>query len=108
MCIEVRSGEQLRDDLGSLKAYVVRDFAEDRIERSHPQFAVVRNGDMVFTTLLCREAHVTTCLAGDLVSIPLQPPGQIAPREISWYPHAAITSSRTKCRRIILGTSSSS
>jgi hypothetical protein len=63
---------------------------------------------MVFARLLGCEAHMTTGLPRDLVTVSLQPRGKFTTREVSWYPHAAITSSRTKWRRISLGTSSSS
>jgi len=96
VCFELTSDEQLRDDLRSLNAYVVCDFAEDRIERPHPKIAVVWDRDMVFSTLLRRQADMAACLTRDFVAKASQPPGQITPRQVSWYSHAAITSSRTK------------
>ncbi len=87
---------------------VISHFAEDGAKRPHAHVAVVRNGHMVFATLLRREPYVAASLARDLIAIPLQPPGQITTRKISWYPHAAITSSRTKWSRMSFGTSPSS
>jgi hypothetical protein len=55
-----------------------------------------------------REPHVAAGLAGYLVSVATKKVGELCAREISREPQTGMTTSRTRCRRMIWGLVSSS
>ncbi len=69
---------------------------------------MVGNGDVVLSWLLGCETNMTARLAGDFVATFAEGLGELATIKIPWELHEAMTSSRTKWRRINLGRSRSS
>lgn len=100
--------EQYRHQFGSVRSVMIRDFAEDRVERAGLDWRVIRNRDRVRRGKLACEANVGTGLARHLIVETCQCLDQLPGIDIARQLHAASTSSRTKCKRITLGPVSSS
>jgi hypothetical protein len=97
--------EESLHKIGSLDAKMIGHMSENGVERSYSKTAVIGDRYVVEATFTRREAHVTTCLPGDLVAVVLQQASELPARNVSRQPHAAITSSLTKWSRISFGAS---
>ena len=76
---------------------------ENATESADSNWRVIRDGDMMFAILLGAEPDVGTILTDALIAEFLEGLDELRPVDIARGLHAARTSSRTKCNRIILG-----
>ena len=103
------STEELFGQLGSGRLEVGGYVGEDCAERTESKWLVARNCDVVLGALHARrEPHMAACLTGDLVAVATKKGGELCAREISRQPQAGMTTSRTRCRRMIRGPAPSS
>ena len=80
-----------------------RNISQDAFQRADLYRAVIGDDFMVFATFLRGDAEVRTGLARDNLAELSHRLGQFVAGKIARRFHRANTSSRTKCRRIILG-----
>lgn len=94
--------EERVDELRSRDLKIGRNVREDRAERADPKRIVAWDREVVLRALEAgREPHVTAGLAGRLVSVATKEGGELRAREISREPQTGITTSRTRCSRMI-------
>jgi hypothetical protein len=93
--VDVRSLQQLLEQLASRDAEMDRDIAEDSGERACLQGVMPRNGQMMFAVLLRRQTEVASRLTGDLLTEPRQEPGKLFAADIARQLHGTRTSSCT-------------
>ena len=77
-------------------------------ESAKLQWRVIRNGDVVFAALLGCKPEMASSLPAGLVTQYPEQFGELRSREIAGEFHTAMTSSRTKCNRMIFGWAPSS
>ena len=65
------------------------------VQRAHAKCRMIRNREMVLTTLYRGEPEMAAGLSRDGVAVNLDQAGQIAARDVARQSHAAKTSSRT-------------
>ena len=82
-----------------------RHIAKDSGERADAKRAVIGNRDVMRAALLCRQPQMASGLARDFITKSPQSMSEIGPAHIARQPHAEMTSSLTKWRRITLGRS---
>ncbi len=87
---------------------VGRHVAGDPGQGADAKRVVVRDRDVVLAVLGCGQADVAPRPPRDGVALNSRCPDQLASRQAAREPHAEITSSRTKWRRITFGLSPSS
>lgn len=95
--------EQAPQQLVARDLEVAGNIAENPRQCADLQRIVRRNRYMMLGRGLRGEPDMATRLAGDSVSDSRERLGKRGARKVAWDLQAAITSSRTKCRRISLG-----
>jgi len=78
---------------------------EDAVKRTDLDGIVVGHGEVMFATLLRRQADMRACLSQYRVTEFPQGADKFGPGAIARGLHTVRTSSRTKCRRMIPGRS---
>lgn len=81
------------------------DSEQDTGERSNLQGIVIWNGDVMFALLLRCNAYMRSFALRYFIAIDLKGFDKLSRRQVAWKLHAGMTSSRTKCKRIIVGLS---
>lgn len=104
----VNTLEEPLKELLAAQLKVLSNVAENRGKGADAKGTVSGNGDVMLATFQGGKAEMAASLAGDSVPEHTQRSGEFLPREIPGKPHAVITSSRTKWRRISLGACPSS
>ena len=79
------------------------DISKNCGQRANSQRIVPRNRNMMFSVLLSRETYVAARLSCHLIAKNFQRLSELIAFQIAWKFHTAITSSRTKWSRMILG-----
>ena len=87
--------EELFCECRALDLEVLSHHVEEGGERPDAERVVHRNRDVVLAEFLRRESHVAAGLPRNLVAKPLEPPGELAAREVTRQLHAAMISSCT-------------
>jgi hypothetical protein len=105
---EGRSLEEGAKEPVAVHREVLGDVAEDGVERSDLERIVSWDGDVMLATLLRGQTDVASALAVDLVTEAAERLGEIGAADVTRQLHAAMTSSRTQCSRIIFGRLASS
>jgi hypothetical protein len=82
---------------------MIGDFGKNRGERTDTKDGMIGDCDVVLAVLRRRKAYMTAGLACDLIAELSKSFDEIRTGEVPRQPHAAIVSSLTKCRRMILG-----
>lgn len=86
-------------------AQVVGNFGKNRVQRANLDRRVIGHGKMMLIGVIDRESYVTAGLTSYRITKPTKGLDQTSGIHIARKTHrySAITSSRTKCKRIILG-----
>ena len=71
--------EERRRESSAIDSHVRGDIAQDAGERPHSQAAVFRDRNVMLAALLRRETHVAPSFARDLVAVPAEGAGEVAP-----------------------------
>lgn len=87
---------------------MVTDASQDRCKSTDLKRRMHRNGDVMLAILLGRRPNMASGLMRHDIAHPTERRNQIAARDVSRQLHAAMTSSLTKCSRIILGRAATS
>jgi hypothetical protein len=99
-----RPNRQAFDQRLSAQAKVLSDVAQDASQRPDPEGRVPRNSDMMFTALEGGQPNMAAGLTAHPVAEVSERLRGIVARDVPRQSQAVMTSSRTKWRRIILGS----
>src|SRR5262249_41249043 len=86
-----------------IESHVISDLTKNGIERPNFDRLVCRNCDVMFASIQCCQSNVATGLMGNTVSKAGESFDQIRRGKVARKFHAANTSSRTWCKRMMRG-----
>lgn len=98
----------LMQEFISVNFSMSRNIRKNRRRRSHPQRIASGNRDVMLSRRSSGEPDMAIRLPTDPITKTSEQFRSLQTEKISRQPHAAMTSSRTKCKRITLGRSASS
>ena len=103
ICSARSAPEQTLDQLLPCEVEVLGNVTKDTGQSAHAERGVARHGDVVLTALRGGKAKVAPGLTGQAVAQGAKHLREIVPRDVSREPQEVMTSSRTKCSRMIRG-----